>query len=168
MRLQGIALAGALAVAVAACGSGLQVTSDWDPSVDFSGFQTFAVLDEASGGQHVDQFTTSRIKSAIAATLTEKGMRQVDSIDELSSAFQQASSEAQASFSNASVFLEKFIDRRARGLTRVRVGFQDQVVTYIVEERERERGAAWALGTSILFEIVLVGVCCLIFSRRDY
>ncbi len=40
-----------------------------------------------------------------------KGMRQVRVLEELSSAFEQASSEAQSSFSNPSVFLEKFIDR---------------------------------------------------------
>ena len=68
---------GALA-AVAACGPSLNVSTDWDPAVDFSAYETFAVLDEASGGQHIDQFTTTRIKSAMASTLTEKGMRQVD------------------------------------------------------------------------------------------
>jgi len=40
-----------------------------------------------------------------------KGMRLVSTLEELSSAFEQASSEAQASFSNPSVFLEKFIER---------------------------------------------------------
>ena len=40
-----------------------------------------------------------------------KGMRQVSALEELSSAFEQASSEAQSSFSNPSVFLEKLIDR---------------------------------------------------------
>jgi len=40
-----------------------------------------------------------------------KGMRHVSTLEELSSAFEQASSEAQASFSNPSVFLEKFIER---------------------------------------------------------
>jgi len=40
-----------------------------------------------------------------------KGMRQVSTLEELSSAFEQASSEAQSSFSNPSVFLEKFIER---------------------------------------------------------
>ena len=40
-----------------------------------------------------------------------KGMRLVDSAVELPSAFRQASSEAESSFGNPSVFLEKFIDR---------------------------------------------------------
>lgn len=40
-----------------------------------------------------------------------KGMRQVSTLEELSSAFEKASSEAQSSFSNPSVFLEKFIER---------------------------------------------------------
>ncbi len=40
-----------------------------------------------------------------------KGMRHVSALEELSSAFEQASSEARSSFSNPAVFLEKFIDR---------------------------------------------------------
>jgi hypothetical protein len=71
-------MAAALAITVSACGPGIEVSSDWDPAVDFSAYQTFAVLDEASGGLHVDQLTDSRIKSAIGSTLEAKGMRQVD------------------------------------------------------------------------------------------
>ena len=69
---------GAVALALSGCGSGISVQSDWDPGVDFSAFNTFAVLDEATGGGGIDQLTQSRIKTSIASTLTAKGMRQVD------------------------------------------------------------------------------------------
>jgi ABC-type transport system involved in multi-copper enzyme maturation permease subunit len=35
-------------------------------------------------------------------------------------------------------------------------------------EVTRERSVAWIVGTSLAFEIVLVGICCWIFSRRDF
>ena len=81
MRVEHLCMAAALAITVSACGPGIEVSSDWDPAVDFSAYQTFAVLDEASGGLHVDQLTDSRIKSAIGSTLEAKGMRQVDNPD---------------------------------------------------------------------------------------
>jgi len=78
MRVEHLCTAAALALTVSACGPGIEVSSDFDPAVDFSAYQTFAVLAEASGGQHLDQLIDSRIKSAIGSTLEAKGMRQVD------------------------------------------------------------------------------------------
>jgi len=74
-------MAATLAITVSACAPNIDVSSEWDPTVDFSAYQTFVVLDEASGGLHVDQLTDSRIKSAIGSTLEAKGMRQVDNPD---------------------------------------------------------------------------------------
>jgi hypothetical protein len=70
-----------LAVALAgfAC-SGLEVNTDWDPSANFSGIETFAVLDPAEGSG-LNSFTIQRIKSAIGAAMVAKGFRQVDSPD---------------------------------------------------------------------------------------
>ena len=81
MNVGRLMMTGALAATVSACGPSINVSSDWDPAVDFSAYQTFAVLDEANGGQGLDQFTNQRIKSAIANTLEAKGMRQVDNPD---------------------------------------------------------------------------------------
>ena len=78
MRVERVCMAAALAVAVSACGSGISVSSDWDPSVDFGQFQTFAVMDEAQGGEGLNQLWTQRVKSAIVTTMEAKGMRQVD------------------------------------------------------------------------------------------
>jgi hypothetical protein len=79
MRVERLAAAGILAVALSGCGSGISVTSDWDPGVDFTTFHTFYVLDEASGGSGIDQLTHNRIKASIASHLQTKGMRQADS-----------------------------------------------------------------------------------------
>ncbi len=37
-----------------------------------------------------------------------------------------------------------------------------------VEMVKRRRSVAWVLGTSLLYEGVLLGLCCLIFRRRDF
>jgi hypothetical protein len=78
MRVERLAMAGVLAVALSGC-SGISVTSDWDPGVDFTAFTTFFVLDEASGGAGLDQLTQNRVKASIASNLQAKGLRQVDS-----------------------------------------------------------------------------------------
>ena len=78
MRAERLAMSGILAVALSGCGGGISVTSDWDPGVDFTSFNTFVVLDEASGGAGIDQLTQNRVKASIASHLQAKGMRQVD------------------------------------------------------------------------------------------
>ena len=70
-------VAAALATAAFACGGGMQVQTDYDPAVDFSGYSTFAVLEEA-GDQTAPGFWDARIKIAMAQTLAAKGWRQVD------------------------------------------------------------------------------------------
>jgi len=37
-----------------------------------------------------------------------------------------------------------------------------------LQDEMRGRGVGWILGTSLLFEAVMLGMCCLIFSRRDF
>ncbi len=76
-----LSIAAALVVGVAGCGPSITVTSDWDPSVDFSTYETFAVLDAAGGAEGIDQFTHNRIMTAIADNLTAKGLRQVENPD---------------------------------------------------------------------------------------
>ena len=75
------AMLGALATVLTGCG-GISVSSDWDPSFDFSTLRTFAVLDEASGGAHLDPLIQNRVKSSITNTLAAKGMRQAESQDD--------------------------------------------------------------------------------------
>jgi len=69
-------------VFLAACGSGISTNTDFDPAVDFSGFQTYAWLPAGNGmddgsGVHANQLTDSRIRSAVEANLNAKGMRKV-------------------------------------------------------------------------------------------
>jgi len=82
-----------LAVASAACGSGISVNSDWDPAVDFSQFQTFVVLEPTESD--VGQLNENRIDNAIAFVLSGKGLRQVDDTSEadLAVAWQVTTSE---------------------------------------------------------------------------
>ena len=59
-----------------ACSS-ISVRKDWDPSVDFSQFKTFYILEEQR--QSISRFADQRINAAIVANLTSKGLQQVDS-----------------------------------------------------------------------------------------
>ena len=74
-------LATVLGATTVACGSGMQVRTDFDPAVDFGRYTTFTVLEEA-GDATAPGFWDTRIKSAMAQTLVAKGWRQVDSPDE--------------------------------------------------------------------------------------
>ena len=99
MRSSTPGVLGVLMVALFGCGSGISVQSDWDPGVDFSAFNTFAVLDEATGGGGLDQLTQNRIKTSISNTLQAKGMRQVDSADDADAAVGwQVTTEERSSF----------------------------------------------------------------------
>jgi hypothetical protein len=60
---------------LAAC-SGISVTSDWDPGVDFSQFKTFSVLEETQPS--INRLVDQRVRAAIVTELTAKGLRQVD------------------------------------------------------------------------------------------
>ncbi|MBW2424156.1 MAG: DUF4136 domain-containing protein [Deltaproteobacteria bacterium] len=60
--------------------SGLRVQNDWDPSVDFSRFQTFTILvnEEPAMSPLIDR----RIRAAIGDQLDAEGLREVGSIEE--------------------------------------------------------------------------------------
>lgn len=75
--MKGFLLASTVAVLTAACGGGISVSNDWDPNHDFSGIETFAVMDQTGEGQ-VDNFTSQRIKSAIVNEMEGKGFRRVN------------------------------------------------------------------------------------------
>jgi hypothetical protein len=67
---------------LAACGSGISTNTDFDPAVDFSGFQTYAWLPAGNGmddgaGIHTNQLIDSRIRNAVEANLNARGMRKV-------------------------------------------------------------------------------------------
>ena len=66
-----------LAIAVLAACSSISVTTDWDPGIDFSKFKTFAVLENTD--QSINRLTDQRIRTALVAELTSKGLQKVDS-----------------------------------------------------------------------------------------
>ena len=82
-----------LAIAGLAGCSTLVLTSDWDPNVDFSQFQTFAILDNDEFG--VSHLVDARIRIAIIADLTSKGLRQegVPDLADLAVGYQVATEE---------------------------------------------------------------------------
>lgn len=68
-----------VAVAMLAACSSVSVTSDWDTGVDFSEFETFAVLQQPEPS--INRLVDQRIRDALVAELTGKGLRQVDTPD---------------------------------------------------------------------------------------
>jgi len=65
---------GALAVMVAGC-STLQIHTDYDPSVNFAAYQTFALKDGAKAKNSLAQ---DRITKALVQTLEGKGLKRVN------------------------------------------------------------------------------------------
>ncbi len=69
-----------LSLVLTACGSGISTNSDFDPSVDFSGFHTYSWLPAGNGmddgaGVAGNQLIDGRIRTAIESTLNAKGLR---------------------------------------------------------------------------------------------
>jgi len=108
------------------------------------------------------------IKSILPKTSETIGLlnRNLISLDELST-FMPTNDEDDGETLDA----EQIIEREADGGGGVSV-FGDQrlqgLLNQRVEERFRSRTDLWVLGTSLAFEAVLLGICCLIFARRDF
>jgi hypothetical protein len=68
-----------LAAATAAC-STLQISSDWDHTVDFSKYKTFALRE---GTKVSDSLVEQRIERGIASTLQAKGLKEVSDSPDL-------------------------------------------------------------------------------------
>ena len=66
-----------LAIAALAACSSISVTTDWDPGIDFSKFKTFAVMENTE--QSINRLTDQRIRTALFAELTSRGLQKVDS-----------------------------------------------------------------------------------------
>jgi hypothetical protein len=71
----------ALFVLIAALGacSSITVTSDWDQEVDFSQLNTFTFIEDEEPA--INRLIDQRIRDAIIADLSSKGLKQVDSYD---------------------------------------------------------------------------------------
>ena len=60
--------------------STMSVSNDWDQSVDFSKFKTFALIDNAEPA--VNRLIDQRIRAAIITDLTAKGFKQLDNYEQ--------------------------------------------------------------------------------------
>ena len=71
------------AVALSACATKIAAKYDADPDANFERYETYAWISEsphiAAAGQRVNPLNSQRIMRAIAAELTRKGYRMVDS-----------------------------------------------------------------------------------------
>ena len=63
---------------LAGCTS-VRVRSDWDRAVDFSRFESFAILEDADPS--INQLIGGRIRSALVESLTSKGLQEVETVD---------------------------------------------------------------------------------------
>ncbi len=88
MRARPMIAISVLALLANGCGPSINVDTDWDPQADFSGIETFTVMDEAQGGGGLTSFQQSRIKSAIVTTMEAKGLRQVSNNADVAVGFQ--------------------------------------------------------------------------------
>ncbi|UCH47623.1 MAG: DUF4136 domain-containing protein [Betaproteobacteria bacterium] len=68
-----------MAIGLCACSS-ISVESDWDTSVDFSTFQTFALIDNPEST--INRLVDERIRNAISTDLESKGLSQLDDYDD--------------------------------------------------------------------------------------
>ena len=70
-------------MALGGCASGLSVTQDWNPDIDFSSYNTFALLDEETPRPTSQAFFEVRVERALASVMEEKGLRLADSNPDL-------------------------------------------------------------------------------------
>lgn len=75
-------LAPLAALAVAACGSGIQTNTDFDPAVDFGSYGSYMWVDAAGtegAGAAPTGLVDQRIRAAVDANLQAKGLRKMSS-----------------------------------------------------------------------------------------
>lgn len=89
MRNQAIAALGT-ALLVGAC-SGISVTTDYDPTVDFTSYATYTWMD--TEGDDIDNITDSRIRNSIEAGLAAKGLQKVTSNPDVAIGYQVTTAE---------------------------------------------------------------------------
>jgi hypothetical protein len=66
--------AGVLTLVLSACGSGIETNSDWDPTADFSAYQTYAWV-EGAYTTGLGDLVDTRLQAAVEANLNSKGLR---------------------------------------------------------------------------------------------
>jgi len=74
MKTKLLAVTGTVALLTAGCGYSIKATTDYDHSVNFASYQTFAIQTGNSSGNPVSD---QRIAADVAAALTAKGWKEV-------------------------------------------------------------------------------------------
>ncbi|MBZ0173368.1 MAG: ABC transporter permease [Phycisphaerales bacterium] len=59
-------------------------------------------------------------------------------------------------------------DEQEINLDDEKINISDEEMSMAVQREFRSRSIGWIVGTSVIFECVVLGVCCLIFARRDF
>ena len=65
------------------CASGMQVSHDLNPDIDFSAYESFALLEEEQARPSSQQFFAARVKAALETVMQEKGLRLTNSDPDL-------------------------------------------------------------------------------------
>ena len=66
--------AGAFALVLAACSSGIDTNADWDPTANFNAYQTYAWV-EGAYTTGLGDLVDTRLQAAVEANLNAKGLR---------------------------------------------------------------------------------------------
>jgi len=127
-----------ISIAVIACGllvscSTVDVRTDWDRAVDFSLFETFALLENSEPS--ISQLIDRRIRAAVIEELTSKGLRQLETPEgaDLAIGFQVAT-QNRRSYRTVSSGWRASGYRHRQG----RSGWHDQTTTVTTTTRVRE------------------------------
>ena len=121
--------------------STIDVRTDWDREVDFSTFETFALLEDS--GPSMGRLIDTRIRNAIVEQLTARGLRQLESAEgaDLAIGFQVAT-HSRRTYRTVST------GWRATGYQRGRRGWNDRTST--VSTTTRTRAREYTVGALIL------------------
>jgi hypothetical protein len=125
-------------VALIACGlligcSTIDVRTDWDRAIDFSQFESFALLENSETA--INRLIDGRIRAAIIEEITSKGLRQLEKVEgaDLAIGFQVAT-ENRRSYRTVSSGWRANGYRHRRGGP----GWHDQATTVTTRTRVRE------------------------------
>jgi hypothetical protein len=125
-------------VALIACGlligcSTIDVQTDWDRAIDFSRFESFALLENSEPS--INRLIDGRIRAALVEELSSKGLRQLEAAEgaDLAIGFQVATQNRRSYRTVSSGW-------RARGYRhrRGRAGWHNQTMTATTTTRVRE------------------------------
>jgi hypothetical protein len=125
-------------IALLACGllvgcSTIDVQTDWDRAVDFTRFESFALLENSEPS--INRLIDGRIRAALVEELTSKGLRQLEAAEgaDLAIGFQVAT-QNRRSYQTVSSGWRASGYRHRRG----RPGWHDQTMTVTTRTRVRE------------------------------